>query len=523
MATTNTTIDALIATGFIKTSTNKNDGTTYKLTGDVTITFNVIYTLLKYDVFDGNNHTITYSYTGTDDDGAPITQGGIGLFKVDESIKKMKRSVCVKDLTVKTSLIANDNGNPNANAKGYGGIIYRNQQYFKLYRCNVILNDPTYGYIGSDSGGICGGRCSNFIIDSCNVQARQVWPYCGGIVGQYAGFADDSTSIITNCKFTLSTPNLTASGFGGIVGGHSANGKNSKLEISFCESSTSSILTSSIGNSCTGGGIIGDYVACGENSEVTISNCKSSWHIFGNDNNSYGGICGQFVGLGHKSKTIIKHCSTSGDIYQFAGGIVGKCVGSGGYITPTPTSDDFTPVADYVPKIRIYKCKSTGNIIGGGGITGTYTSCGSSKVLIRKCATYGNINNINNIGGGGITGPYTLTNYTTIPIKNCSIRIHKCKVYGNISIKCGGICGQYTGSENFSTFPSGINAILRIYKCKQNSLNIVNDAGCILGAESGSNDTNGYVGGNIYVYSCKYKKNAFTSDTIPYNINPNKK
>ncbi len=482
-------LDMLVnGTGYIS-NINSKGGTTYTLLNnyDITNTF-IPLRLNAHDIFNGNGKTIINSTTTN------------GLFVINSIINNINNMPYIKNLNVNT-YITNDR---------HGSIIRSDQNYFKVYKCNVnktTLNTIQLDNNGSGSGGICGSDCSNFNIKSCNVSSSILTTYSGGISGMNTGSLENSKLIINKCTYTQTDENDTnLRDGGGIVGAYSARGLNSQVEIYNCSSLYNQSLMYK--NPITYGGITGSYTACGQNSVVKIRGCNSNFNI----DNEFGGICGKYTGCGNGSITTINNCTTSGFIRYMAGGIVGSYAGCG----MKYELSSWLYEINYNPKITIFNCRSTGIISGGGGIIGAYAGFSSCDILIKHCKSIGDIISFDEIindenviiyGGGGIASPKTLIN-TDINLKNGKIKIIRCEVRGVIGSNCGGICGSYTGSiDKLLESPSAYENIdnpptITISHCVLNSMiniNSISTAGYLLGSNSGYN-TETSSGININVY-----------------------
>ncbi len=479
---------------------NSRGGTTYTLLLNCNIPSTVNsftpLTLNAHDIFNGNGKTIKNNTTTN------------GLFLINTAptiqgvVDKTSKMPYIKNLKVE-SYVTNDL---------HGCIIRSGQKYFKVSKCTVDktvkLTDPiNFTTDCQGNGGICGSNCSNFIIKSCTVSSPSLSKYSGGIAGMNTGFEEGSKSIINKCTYTQTLANitdLTNSDGGCIVGAYSAKGYESTVEVYNCSSGYASTVTGQ--TPICYGGIMGSYTACGPNSSVKIRGCKSTFDII----SEYGGICGKYTGCGDNSTTTINNCTSDGIIAYMAGGIVGSYTGCGWELT---SGGSWLYNDDYDPKIIIFNCRSSGIIVGGGGIMGSYGGLSSCNILIKHCKSTGNISNnpISSVyyGGGGIAGPKTLINTDDMNLKNGKITIIRCQSNGNIGQYCGGVCGSYTASiDSLLTTPANpylqytTPPTLTISHCVLNStVNVISHetAGYLLGSNSGYNTS--YTGGlDINVY-----------------------
>ena len=174
------------------------------------------------------------------------------------------------------------------------------------------------------------------------------------------------------------------------------------------------------------GGIVGSIAGTGLGSSVTINGCVNNGSI--NSTAQYaGGIAGQALGSG--GKVDVSNCTNSGIISSdYAGGIVGwQCARDSGVVTIT-------------------SCTNNG-VIGGiqaGGIAGAESSTNNGTLTLDKC-TNSNSATISKPSGGGIVGAYAGGKQVS---GNGSVSVDGCQNNASISViakYAGGIAGEYAG------------------------------------------------------------------------------
>lgn len=503
-----------------------NNEKIYELKGNANINISDFYIFKEHEKFLGNGYQISYT-----------CMNNINVFGLFSS--NINNDDCfplVKDLNVNVSCIGN-------NYYTGGGIFSSFSNGFKVYDCLVFTKlipeiepEPELDYIARYSGGICGSHCNNFKIKNSNVNSDLI-EHHGGFCGAFINNNDISKSCIDNCKL------YCENNYGGLIGSFLNYGDRTSIKIKNCKSYNTNIYN---------GGIIGSFSNIGKFSTIKIENSKS----YGNINIGAGGICGYFCGIGDNSETNIENSISHGNIEIFAGGIVGMCFGNTINkdminIPEIITLDDYENLDIYYngnteienityfnfintektyelninSKIYIHDCKTYGQINGGGGICGSFGCVGGCYTKIDDCVSKGDINtflNINNniiptiyygknIGSGGIISSFIFFNVFNTQNGNGKIKINKCKAYGKLYQYSGGISGSYT-CILINTYP--YRSIIKIKDSQQLNKYVEDNTGGVTGSESGSN-TNSSI---IYVKDTTYKKNAFTIDTISYNI-----
>lgn len=174
-----------------------------------------------------------------------------------------------------------------------------------------------------------------------------------------------------------------------------------------------------------GGGWIGQAYFANSASNNYIINCSSDGDIF----EEAGGIIGRQPG----SVTVIA-CSSSGAIDQYAGGIIGRETFTGATITclscwSTGSIGQYGGgiVGNGTGTANIQYCYSTGTIgLNAGGICGSDTGI-TGRVIVGACYSTGNINSL----GGGIVG-----------YNPGDVFISNCYSLGSIAANAGGILGS---------------------------------------------------------------------------------
>jgi hypothetical protein len=485
----NNFINVLKQLNLVKVKKNKNGGKTYKLLKNFydlsetvnptypsqnIIMFQLLSDLNKYDVFDGNNYTIQYMYNGSSlSTNALSNYDVIGLFKSLGT--SLDNAPIIKNLNVKLGYVYFETISPATVIlyRGYGGIMTRDQQFFKIYNCNVsVFGNGTRSGLGNGSGGICGELCSNFELNNCTFTLNATTGSSinrsgirsGGICGQLCNAENYSVSNIENCSFSLgNTTDSSGYAKGGIVGPYVCSGSHSEIYIKNCYSATlydNNVLYN------TSGGIVGPFSCNGYKSKMFVYGCFSTIptaFITSGGTWNYtlcvgsGGICGAFTGIGDKCLVKIKRCYSTGNIGQSCGGIVGYSLGGSFY-----NDTVLTPVYSVLnkPTIKIIKCYSTGvSSVSSGGICGESCGVGKSRITIYKCYSTGNI------GQHFITKARLTGWYNSLGRNNDSYAF----VYGSFSTAfysgSGGICGTYCGYNNTTSGNDYNISRVRIIKC----------------------------------------------------------
>ena len=265
--------------------------------------------------------------------------------------------------------------------EGNGSQIALNGKYKGLFRTNSTspsLNDaPTIrnlhmigGETETGGGFIIQQGQSNFIVDSCSSSGGITGSDSGGMCGKKCS----GNILIKDC---WSSGDITGSGAGGIAAGRVGAMRSedtTKVQITHCHSTGNAFGINS-------GGICG--IRAGENGgQVVITHSYSTGEIGGPNS---GGICG--FGTAHTNGIVtIQRCYSEGKISgQGSGGIIGR---GGGTVGGT---------------VRITNSYSRGDTRGdlAGGISGSKTGWASGTVIITNVYASGKIDHTD---AGGIIG-----------------------------------------------------------------------------------------------------------------------
>lgn len=204
------------------------------------------------------------------------------------------------------------------NYNSAGGIVRIDQSFFTVYKCTNMS-----GFSNSGAGGICGGSCTNFLIEKCSNRGDLTNSdgNCGGICGQQC-----YNFKIKKCANHISIGNINnyIQYSGGIAGAYCAN-----AQIIDCDNHGDIY-----GYGC--GGIVGGEFNGTDNTSACvgtsiIKGCHNHGDIIGDGS---GGICGESLGFiyiyNHEiyhSVIIIDDCVNRGHIASDCGGICGADCG----------------------------------------------------------------------------------------------------------------------------------------------------------------------------------------------------
>lgn len=346
-------------------SYNQNDGV-FSLTCDREWTgSNDSISLLAYEVFEGNGHTIDLEGLNEFD----------GLFAISDTIDTFNEAPIIRNLHTTAG----------QTSRGAGFIVRKKQKFFVVDSCSSsgvtfgkMRQTVEYPFIDG-GGGICGKDCGKDggqISISNSFSSGTVGEVSGGIVGSHVA-RNGGTVNITNCHSTGAITGRDSGGICGTVSGYKGG------RVCITQSSSTGMIR---GNQA--GGIIGGEGGY-DSGSVFIKECFSTGHIAGERS---GGITGDDTTQSGGTIRIID-CYSRGNVEgSNAGGICGYGVGG------IEVDDEPWGTVD------IRNTYASGNITGtnAGGIMGSISG-GTVTVQYSVYDSNGNemVGDGSNVNGGG--------------------------------------------------------------------------------------------------------------------------
>ena len=274
------------------------DSAAFNMTCSFAWTYNnTCIILLKYEIFNGNGHTI--NLTGI--------SNWEGLFRIGDVSNGGPFSLENAPIIHDVHMIGGE-----TNVKG-GFIIQSGQKHFIVNNCSSTgVIQGQMATISFGGGGICGHGCSgDILITHCRSSGEIRGLFAGGIAGRDLGYFNDVTHNVTISQ-SYSTGDIVGQFSGGICGLGTGSNSAGIVTIAQCYSLGEIRGTAS-------GGITGSHTSY-SHGHVAVTNCYSRGNITGTHS---GGICGLTTGS-TCGTVILTNVYASGEIQDAdAGGLIG--------------------------------------------------------------------------------------------------------------------------------------------------------------------------------------------------------